>query len=189
MVRTGCHYFNGLVCLFSCVSVCVTLDVFTDCESCTKPISTHPGIYGSGRVWTNAWDMFFRAPSRVDRGRRDAVDFVVCFGCGGFFLYFFSCFFFFQRTRPAGSMRPPCLIYISTSNEASPRERSDRGRFLPLGKKASSYRGAYRVPLFQWTVCVYVCVTFVVFTDCERELYVADFHKQTRYLWKRASMG
>ena len=33
-------------------------------------------------------------------------------------------------------------------NEARPRERSDRGRFLPIGKKASSYRGAYRVPLF-----------------------------------------
>ena len=30
-------------------------------------------------------------------------------------------------------------------NEARP---SDRGRFLPIGKKASSYRGAYRVPIF-----------------------------------------
>ena len=33
-------------------------------------------------------------------------------------------------------------------NEARPREPSDRGRFSPMGKKASSYRGAYRVPLF-----------------------------------------
>ena len=32
-------------------------------------------------------------------------------------------------------------VYI----EARPKERSDRGRFLPLGKKTSSYRGAYRV--------------------------------------------
>ena len=24
-------------------------------------------------------------------------------------------FFFFERTRPAASMRPPCLIYLSTS--------------------------------------------------------------------------
>ena len=41
--------------------------------------------------------------------------------------------------------------------------------FLPSGKKASSYRGAYRVPLFNLSVgmCVYVCVTLVVFTDCE----------------------
>ena len=33
-------------------------------------------------------------------------------------------------------------------SEARPRERNDRGRFPPIGKKASSYRGAYRVPLF-----------------------------------------
>ena len=33
-------------------------------------------------------------------------------------------------------------------NEARQRERTDRGLFLPLGKKVSSYRGAYRVPLF-----------------------------------------
>ena len=40
---------------------------------------------------------------------------------------------------------------------------------MPVGKKASSYWGAYRVPLFNWSVCLYVsvCVTFVVFTDCE----------------------
>ena len=37
---------------------------------------------------------------------------------------FISCFFFvfysnFQRTRPAASMGPFCLIYLSLSNEAS----------------------------------------------------------------------
>ena len=32
-----------------------------------------------------------------------------------------SCFFSFERTRPAASMRPPCLVYLSTSNEARPR--------------------------------------------------------------------
>ena len=37
-------------------------------------------------------------------------------------------------------------------------------------QKAYSYRGAYRVPLFNLSVgmCVFVCdVEFVVFTDCE----------------------
>ena len=29
--------------------------------------------------------------------------------------FFFSIFFFFERTWPAASMRPPCLIYLSTS--------------------------------------------------------------------------
>ena len=114
--------------------------------------------------------MLRRTPSRVGRGRRAVVDFVVCFGCGEFFRGVGeSLFFFFQHTRPAASMRRPCLIYLSSSNEARPRERSDRGRFFPIGKKASSYWGAYRVTLFNLSVgmCVCVCVTFVVFTDCE----------------------
>ena len=34
-----------------------------------------------------------------------------------FFVFiFFPIFFFFERTWPAASMRPPCLIYLSTSN-------------------------------------------------------------------------
>ena len=32
-----------------------------------------------------------------------------------FFVFFFSIFVFFERTRPAASMRPPCFIYLSTS--------------------------------------------------------------------------
>ena len=85
-----------------------------------------PGIYGGMvPVWAAAWDVFRRAPSGVGRGGRAAVDFVVCFGLGGLLSDFFFVF-----------------------NEARPRERRDRGRFSPLGKKTSSYRGAYRVPLF-----------------------------------------
>ena len=96
--------------------ICVTFVVLADCESCTRPISTNPGIYGgSGRVWTNAWDVFRRTPSRGGRGRRDAADFVGYFGCGGISNLFFSLFFFFGRTRPAASMKSPCLIYLSTS--------------------------------------------------------------------------
>ena len=38
-MRTGCHY---LISLSMSVSVCVTFVVFTDCESCTKPIFTNP---------------------------------------------------------------------------------------------------------------------------------------------------
>ena len=62
--------------------------------------------------------MFRRTPSQGDRGRRAAVDFVVCFGFGGISCFFFV--FFFERPRPAASMRPPCLIYLSTSIAASP---------------------------------------------------------------------
>ena len=39
-----------------------------------------------------------------------------CLSAADFFMLFFSVFFFFfERTRPAASMRPACLIYLSTS--------------------------------------------------------------------------
>ena len=52
------------------------------------------GIYGSGRVWANEWGVFRCTLFRVGRGRRAAVDFVVCFGCGGFFRVSFLFDFF-----------------------------------------------------------------------------------------------
>ena len=68
-----------------------------------------------GRVWANAWDVFRRAPSRVGCGRLPAVDFVVCFGSGGFF----CAFSFFFSSNAHGllqiCMKPPYLIYLSTS--------------------------------------------------------------------------
>ena len=36
-------------------------------------------------------------------------------GGADFVVYFFRFFPFFERKRPAESMRPPCLMYISTS--------------------------------------------------------------------------
>ena len=48
-----------------------------------KADSHKPGIYGSRRILANAWDVFRRKPSRGGRGGRPAVDFVLCFGCGG----------------------------------------------------------------------------------------------------------
>ena len=59
-----------------------------------------PEIYGRGRVRANPWDVFRRASSRGGRGRRVAMDFVVCFGWGGFFRDFLKKdFVFFERTR------------------------------------------------------------------------------------------
>ena len=120
-VRTGCHYLISL-------SVCVSV----------------AGRYGLTRV------TFHRMPSRVGRGRRAAVDFVV-FWVGRIFfsVFFFPCFFsilfFFERTRPAGNMMSPCLIYLSTTT----------------GVRTGCH---YLISLF---FCVSVCVTFVIFTDCE----------------------
>ena len=73
-----------------------------------------PGIYGgSVRVWANALDVFRHTPPRGGRGRRAAVDFVACFEWWDF--VFFR-LLYFERTRPAASMRPPCFICLSTSN-------------------------------------------------------------------------
>ena len=58
-----------------------------------------PGIYGSQGVWANALGLFARAPSRGGRGRRAAVNIVVCLERGVFICVFFLCvcvFFFFK---------------------------------------------------------------------------------------------
>ena len=60
------------------------------------------GIYGIGRVWANAWDVCFRAPSRGGRGRWADVGFVVCFPWD---LLVLSMSLQFQIPRPrAGSL-------------------------------------------------------------------------------------
>ena len=65
-------------------------------------------------MWANACDVFHRMPARVGRGRRAAVNFVV-FWVGGqiFPRFFFFVFFFFERTRPDASMRPPRASFTS----------------------------------------------------------------------------
>ena len=79
--------------------VCVTFVAFTDCESYTRPMSSNP-VSGSGRVWSNACDVFRRAPSRGGHGRRAAVDFVVRFGLGGLFSLRMRLFFVFRAKKP-----------------------------------------------------------------------------------------
>ena len=71
-----------------------------------------------------------------------------------------------ERPRPFFSFRAKKPLH----NEARSRERSDRGRFLPIGKKASTSTGVRTGChyLNSLCVCVCVCVTFVVFSDCER---------------------
>ena len=99
------------------LSVYVTFVAFSDCESCTRSISTSPGSmeageYGRTRgcVSSHAVSSWTRSPSCC--GIRDV------FWVGRFFFFFrvfLSIFFFFELTQPAASMRPPCLIYLSTS--------------------------------------------------------------------------
>ena len=76
-----------------------------------------------------------------------SVDFVVCFECAIFFVFSFFALFF-EHTRSAASMMPPCLIYLSTSNEARRREQSDQMTFFFIGQKSLIIPGSYRVPFF-----------------------------------------
>ena len=107
-VRARCHYLIFLsVCVRAFVSgrLC-NIRCFYGLRELYEADFHKLGIYGSGRVWANAWDVFRLAPSGGGRGRRAAVDFVVCiFGWGGLFS-FFSRFFSFERTRPTARMRP-----------------------------------------------------------------------------------
>ena len=111
-VRTGSHY---LVC--RCVCTC-DIRRFYWLRELYQADFHKLGIYGSGRVWASAWDVFSsRAVSSWSRSP-GCCGFRVCFGWGRFVhVFFFSIFFsLFERTRPAASMRPPCLIYLSTIN-------------------------------------------------------------------------
>ena len=92
------YLINWSVCLS--VSVCVTFVFFPYCESCTRPISTNPGSMEASK-YELTWDMFRRALSRGGGGRWAAVDFVVCFGSGVFFLFCVVLFFSFLRTHTA----------------------------------------------------------------------------------------
>ena len=127
--------------------MCVTLAVFTDCESGTRPISTNSGSMEAGKYGLTRGTCFV-----VCRLELDAVAGLLWISCcvlgrADFSVFFFSiCFFFFERTLPAAYMRPPCLIYLSAST----------------GVRTGCH---YLICL---SVCVCVCyIGFVVFTDCE----------------------
>ena len=109
-MRTGSHYLISL-----CLSVCVTFVVFTDCESYTRPISTNPGCMEAGECELTRGTCFL--PYRLELDAVAGLLWISWCALGGadfFSVFFFRFCFFFERTRPAASMKPPCLIYLST---------------------------------------------------------------------------
>ena len=96
--------------------VCATFAVFTDCESCTRSISTNPGSMEVGEYGPTRGACF--VAHRLEVVVVPGLLLISWCVLGGvdFFLSFLSYFFFYERTRPAASMRPPCLIYLYTSN-------------------------------------------------------------------------
>ena len=77
------------------VSVCVTFAVFTDCESCTRPIFTNLGSMEAGECGLTLGTSFAapRAELVAVAGR---LNFVVCFGWGEFFFSVLSVRLHFQ---------------------------------------------------------------------------------------------
>ena len=110
--------------------VCVTFVVVTDCKSCTKPVSTSPRSMEADDYGLTRGTCF--VARRLEVVAVAGVLWISwCVWVGRISsCFFFMDVFFFERTQSAASMRPPCFIYLSTSNEARPRGRSDRGRFF-----------------------------------------------------------
>ena len=100
--------------------------------------------------------MFRRILSRRDRGRRAAVDFVVCFGCGGISSFFFR----FLSPNAHG------LLHI----------RGHRDSFTSL-----LVPGCVQGALIVEFVYLYVCMCNISVFYRLRELYEADFHKSGIY--------
>ena len=79
------------------------------------------------------------------------IYFVVCFFSVWWDFVFFLRLLYFERTRPTASTRQPCLMYLSTST----------------GVRTGCHYSICLSVRLSVCVSVSVCVTFVVFTDCE----------------------
>ena len=108
-VRTGSHYLIILSVLYACV----TFVVFTDCENCTRPISTTPGSMEAGEYGLTRGTCFLAC--RLELVAVAGLLWISWCVLGGadFFPCFFSDLFFFEHTRPAASMRPPLASFTS----------------------------------------------------------------------------
>ena len=93
-----------------------------------------PGIYGNGRVWASALDVFRRPPSRGGRGRRSAVDSGCVLGAAGFRVFFSALLFFFLRTHTAcckyeAAMPHHLPLYLYLSVPLSGAQENEACRF------------------------------------------------------------
>ena len=109
-VRTGCHYLFSLP---VSVSACVTFVVFTDCESCTRPISTNPGSMEAVECGLTRGTCLLACRLELDAVAGLLWISWCVSGGADFFSCFFLRFFFFERTQPAASMRPPFASFTS----------------------------------------------------------------------------
>ena len=96
-------------CKYEAASCLNYLSTSTDCESCTMPISTNQGSMEAGEYGLTRGTRFVaRCLEVVAVAGLMWVSWCVFSGAG-----FFCVFFFFERTRPAASMRPPLASFTS----------------------------------------------------------------------------
>ena len=94
--------------------MCVTFVVFTDYESCTRPISTNAGSMEAGDygLTRGTWSLACRLELDAVAGLL-WISWCVLGGGEDFSVSFSPNFFFFERTRPAASLRPPLASFTS----------------------------------------------------------------------------
>ena len=116
-----------------------------------------PGIYGSGRVWLRRGR--YCVAHRLELVTVAGLLWISWCVLGG---RDFSVIFFLRtHTAYCTYEAASCLIYLSTSNEARPREQSDRGRFClqekkPLHAGTGVRTGCHYFISLSIRLCVYV---------------------------------
>ena len=102
-------FFNDYVCLSVCLCVCnirvclcvrVTFVIFTDCESCTRPISTKPGSMEAGEYWLTRGTCFIACRLKAVAVAELLWISWCVLGAADFFVFFFNRFVFL-RTHTA----------------------------------------------------------------------------------------
>ena len=142
--------------------VCVTFVVFTDCESCTRPISTNLGSMETGEYGQPRGTCFVARRQEVVAVAGLLWILWCAFGAATVLCFLLiSIFLQTQPTQRDANMRSPCLIYLSTS----------------AGVR---------------TGCHYVCPSVCQYMRNIRrfyrlrELYEADFYKPGITRWSRS---
>ena len=98
------------------VSVCVTFVVFTDHESCTRPISTNSRSMEAGEYGLTRGTRLLACDLELDAVAGLLWITWCVLGGADFSPVFFFRFFFLRTHTACASMRLSCLIYLSTSN-------------------------------------------------------------------------
>ena len=107
-MRTGCHYLISL-----CLSVCETFVVFTDCESCTRPIAINPGSVEAREYGLTRGTCFVACHLEVVLVAGLLWISWCVLGAAGFFRVFFPPFFFSSNAHDLLQVRGHLASFTS----------------------------------------------------------------------------